>query len=73
MLHLERTSTHTHLTLNRPDKANSLAAPLVVALQAAIDTPQNGTAPPLLTLRGNGRNFCGSFDLSNLDNEVTTR
>ena len=68
VLHLTRNGTHTHLTLNRPDKANSLAAPLVVALQAAIDTAkQDGTT--VLTLRGNGRNFCGGFDLSNLDNE----
>ena len=65
VLHLTRTGTHTHLTLNRPDKANSLAALLVVALQAAIDTAkQDGTT--VLTLRGNGRNFCGGFDLSNL-------
>ena len=68
VLHLTRNGTHTHLTLNRPDKANSLAAPLVAALQAAIDTAkQDGTT--VLTLRGNGRNFCGGFDLSNLDNE----
>ena len=41
VLHLPQRS-HTHLTLNRPDKANSLAAPLVVALQAAIDTAKTG-------------------------------
>ena len=37
VLEIKRSGTHTALTLNRPDKANALAAPLVVALQAAID------------------------------------
>jgi len=68
VLQITRSGSHTHLTLNRPDKANSLAAPLVDALQAAIDTAKaDGTT--VFTLRGNGRNFCGGFDLSNLENE----
>ena len=69
VLRIERSGSHTHLTLNRPDKANSLAAPLVAALQAAIDAAKaDGTT--VLTLRGNGRNFCGGFDLSSLESET---
>ena len=51
------------LTLNRPDKANTLSAALVDALAAAVDAAQHdGTR--LLVLQGNGRNFCAGFDFS---------
>lgn len=69
VLDITRNGTHTSLTLNRPDKANSLAAPLVTALQAAIDAAKaDGTT--VFTLQGNGGNFCGGFDLSSLDAET---
>ena len=69
VLEITRSGTHTALTLNRPDKANALAAPLVAALQAAIDTAKaDGTT--VFTITGNGSNFCGGFDLSALDHET---
>ena len=69
VLEITRNGTHTALTLNRPDKANALAAPLVVALQAAIDTAKaDGTT--VFTITGNGSNFCGGFDLTELENET---
>lgn len=56
------------LTLNRPEKANSLSATLVDALISAVDTAsQDGTY--LLILKGSGRMFSGGFDLANLDQE----
>ncbi len=69
VLEIARSGTHAALTLNRPDKANALAAPLVAALQDAIDTAKaDGTT--VFTIQGNGSNFCGGFDLSALDNET---
>lgn len=69
VLAITRSGTHTALTLNRPDKANALAAPLVSALQTAIDAAKvDGTT--VFTITGNGSNFCGGFDLSGLENET---
>ena len=69
VLQVVRSGTHTAVTLNRPDKANALAATLVAALQNAIDeAKRDGTTT--FTLQGNGRNFCAGFDLSSLDNET---
>ncbi len=69
VLEITRSGTHTALTLNRPDKANALAAPLVAALQAAIDAAKtDGTT--VFTICGNGSNFCGGFDLSAIETET---
>ncbi len=69
VLEITRNGSHTSVTLNRPDKANALVAPLVVALQNAIDTAKNdGTTT--FTIQGNGRNFCAGFDLSSLASET---
>ncbi len=69
VLHIQRDGARTVLTLNRPDKANSLAAVLVNALHDAIRTASaDGTA--LLVVRGNGRNFCGGFDLASVESQT---
>lgn len=69
VLEITRSGSHTRVTLNRPDKANALAAPLVVALQSAIDSAKaDGTT--VFIVQGSGSNFCGGFDLSALDNET---
>ena len=53
----------THLTLNRPQKANALSASLVEALLNAIEYAYtDGTR--LLILDGNGEHFCAGFDFS---------
>jgi len=53
----------THLTLNRPQKANALSASLVEALLNAIDYAYtDGTR--LLILDGNGNHFCAGFDFT---------
>ena len=68
VLEIVRNGTQTAVTLNRPDKANALAAPLVAALQVAIDCAKiDGTTT--FTVQGNGSNFCGGFDLSALEAE----
>ena len=54
VLEVVRSGSHTGVTLNRPDKANALAAPLVAALQVAMDTASSdGTT--VFTIQGNGR------------------
>jgi enoyl-CoA hydratase len=69
VLQITRDGTHTNVILNRPDKANALAAPLVAALHDAINTANiDGTTT--FTIQGNGRNFCAGFDLSSLESET---
>jgi enoyl-CoA hydratase len=53
----------THVTLNRPQKANALSASLVEALLNAIEYAYtDGTR--LLILDGNGDHFCAGFDFT---------
>lgn len=53
----------THLTLNRPQKANALSASLVEALLNAVEYAYtNGTR--LLILDASGDHFCAGFDFS---------
>ena len=54
----------THLTLNRPQKANALSASLVEALLNAVEYAYtDGTR--LLILDGAGPHFCAGFDFGN--------
>jgi enoyl-CoA hydratase/carnithine racemase len=52
------------LTLNRPDSANALNPELTEALIEAITGAEDVR---LCALRGEGRNFCAGFDLSELE------
>jgi enoyl-CoA hydratase/carnithine racemase len=53
----------THLTLNRPHKANALSASLIEALLNAVEYAYtDGTR--LLILDGAGSHFCSGFDFS---------
>lgn len=53
----------THLTLNRPHKANALSASLVEALLNAVEYAYtDGTR--LLILDGGGEHFCAGFDFT---------
>lgn len=53
----------THLTLNRPQKANALSASLVEALLNAVEYAYtDGTR--LMILDGAGAHFCSGFDFS---------
>lgn len=58
------------LTLNRPDKFNSLCSELVEALIDAIQLAHANEHVRLISFRGMGRNFCAGFDLSNLNQET---
>lgn len=65
---VERTPHCLLLTLNRPQKANSLDPALVDALLEHVDTAaEDGTR--LMVLRSNGRHFCAGFDFTDLDHQ----
>ncbi len=56
----------TRITLNRPDKANALSAPMVEALIEALARAQtDGTR--LLILDGAGPHFCAGFDFTDYE------
>jgi enoyl-CoA hydratase/carnithine racemase len=51
------------LTLNRPDKLNAIDAPMVAALDAALDRAEADAGVRAVVLRGAGRAFSAGFDL----------
>jgi 2-(1,2-epoxy-1,2-dihydrophenyl)acetyl-CoA isomerase len=54
------------ITLNRPEKLNSLTRPMMAEIGAAIELVQTDQARVLLLI-GNGRGFCAGQDLSEHD------
>ncbi len=65
---VERHEDVMRLTLNRPEKANALSAPLVTLLLSSVRAAAREDVR-LLTIRGAGGRFSGGFDLSDLDQE----
>jgi enoyl-CoA hydratase len=55
----------THLTLNRPQKANALSASLVEALLNAVEYAY-GDGTRLMVIDGAGAHFCAGFDFSDI-------
>ena len=51
------------LTLNRPDKLNSITKTMLDELNAALDDIEGNDSILTLVLNGNGRAFCAGFDL----------
>jgi methylglutaconyl-CoA hydratase len=61
---VEKQSTHTTiLTLNRPERRNSLTIELMNELTSAIDAAENDNTQRILVLRGAGASFCTGMDL----------
>jgi enoyl-CoA hydratase/carnithine racemase len=65
VVRIERDGPVTRLILNRPAKANSLNAPLVEALLAAVETA-HGDGTRLLVFEGEGALFSAGFDFGGL-------
>lgn len=59
------------LTLNRPDAANSIDAPLAAAFRAAITELNNDASVRALVLAGAGKMFCAGGDLQRFAKETT--
>jgi len=59
----------SELTLNRPERANSLSAPMVRQLMRHFTSEiERGAAA--IVFAGSGKNFCGGFDFSDLEDET---
>lgn len=65
----EQTEAVLTLRLNRPEKLNSITAPLATLLLAELDAAAADSAVRVVVITGNGRGFCAGQDLA----EVTTR
>jgi len=52
------------LTLNRPDKANTLRVEMIDGLDAALRDANRDDSVKVIVLQGAGDNFCGGFDFS---------
>jgi len=65
---LERCDTGAvaHLTLNAPDRLNSLSDEMLAALQEALDGIANDTAIRAVILSGAGKAFCAGHDLKQM-------
>ncbi|MDB5797716.1 MAG: enoyl-CoA hydratase/isomerase family protein [Paucimonas sp.] len=63
---VQREGDICHVTLNRPDKLNSLDEEMVDALLAIV-TSASTDGTRVMSLRGNGRNFCAGFDLGDFE------
>ena len=50
------------ITLNRPDRLNTIVPPLPDELEAAINEAVRDTSVKVIVLRGAGRAFCAGFD-----------
>ena len=51
------------LTLNRPDRLNTIISELIQQLLAALDRAQADAAVRTIRLRGAGRAFCAGYDI----------
>jgi enoyl-CoA hydratase len=59
----ERRGAVALLTLNRPDKLNAINAPVIEALDAALDAAEADDAVRAIVVAGSGRAFSAGFDL----------
>ncbi|MFZ0890716.1 MAG: enoyl-CoA hydratase-related protein, partial [Candidatus Binataceae bacterium] len=60
---LEKTDGIVRLTLNRPERANTISAQLANDVVAAMDEVEADSTSRVVILTGAGRHFCGGADL----------
>jgi len=61
---LDKSDRIATITLNRPDKANTLRSEVVDDLDRALADANRDDAIKVIVLQGAGHNFCGGFDFS---------
>ncbi len=57
------------VTLNRPERKNSVTLPMMDALYAVLDEVSRNTADRVLVLTGAGDGFCSGMDISAMGND----
>jgi crotonobetainyl-CoA hydratase len=67
ILKIERQPNYLTLTLNRPEKRNSLNQALLEAMDKALAASENDKEIRALILRGAGKSFCAGLDLAEAD------
>lgn len=64
------------ITLNRPDRLNTIVPPMPDELESAVHEAVDDTAVKVIVLRGAGRSFCAGFDFGggfhHWDEQLTT-
>ena len=64
ILKVERHPNYVTITLNRPEKRNSLNAPMIEALDRGLTAIEQDREVRALVIRGEGRSFCSGIDLA---------
>ncbi len=59
----ESTGPVATLTLNRPERLNTIVPELIVELNAALDRAEDDPEVRVMRLRGAGRTFCAGYDI----------
>jgi enoyl-CoA hydratase len=59
----EKTDRVATLTLNRPERLNTIVPDLIAKLNAALDEAQADPEIHVIRLRGAGRSFCAGYDI----------
>lgn len=67
VLKVERQPNYLTLTLNRPEKRNSLNQALLEALEKALAASENDKEIRAVIVRGAGKSFCAGLDLAEAD------
>ncbi len=74
---IERDDAVLRVKLNRPQSANALDGALVDAIVAVLERESAVRETRALVIEGNGKNFCGGFDLADIeslsDGDITLR
>ncbi len=67
LLDLDRDTGVATLTINRPERANSINAQLGIDINAAMDALERDEAARVVVITGAGRFFCGGADLREIN------
>ena len=66
---VERREGVLTLTLNRPERLNTISGPMLAALSAELDRANVDPEIRVVVLKGAGRGFCAGLDLKALDDD----